>query len=76
MAKKKLVGYINFKNGSKFRCYLMGKVPSLAKDANDYIYLKIITGKDRGSEDMSFYMNIYDANNLIWVLTSAILAAQ
>lgn len=53
----------------------MGKVPSLAKDANDYIYLKITPEKGRGKPD-GYYMNIYDANNLIWALTTAILAAQ
>lgn len=71
----KKVAHIKFNNGSKYEMYIKTKLPKLAKEANDYLYLKIIPEKGRGEPD-GYYMNIYDANNLIWVLTSAILEAE
>lgn len=73
--KKKLLSHVKFSNGAHYKCYLYGKVPKLAKDANDYIFLEITPEKGRG-EKGAYYMNIYDANNLIWVLSQAILMAH
>jgi hypothetical protein len=73
--KKELVAHVKFANGAHFKCYLKEKVPSLAKEANDFILLRVLPAKGRG-ESFGLYMNIYDANNLIFALSQAILSAH
>ncbi len=71
----KRLARVKFTNGSKYSVYLPKRLPKMAREAKDYLYLVIEPEEGRG-EKTGFYMNIYDMNNLIWVLSTAILDAQ
>jgi hypothetical protein len=69
----KKIGQVNFKvNGAKMVCYLHKK--HKGSEPSDIFEIKLIPQKGNG-EPSGWFMNVYDMQNIIWLLAEASLVA-
>ena len=70
--KPQCIGRVKFqRNGAEMACYLHPQAPP-SGDASDVIEVRISTVIDGDAiDDSSFFMNLYDMQNLIFLLAGA-----